>query len=561
MLLRNYIGYLRSTILYLKGTYTKYHVLFLVLNASILASKIYMRSYDALTHLFFAHHYIRDWFNIWEYKWYGGFMVTSYPPFVHQILALLMSVFGLEYSFGVLAILTLVLAAYALKIFAENVFNFNSKLIMPMALLNPTLYLFLYVFGQLPTVFASVLSLLASSYMAVYIREGSKYYLAVSSLLASLAIMSHHVTSLFFLPITTLLALCNVVLKSKERRKVVFKFLFFTSLCLLISLPIALMMYYSITSTPMQTPIPHGSRDNIFSNIVYSGVFFWSTYGPLAFMFSIVYYVLLRRNIIYAIVLTVLVVFGLGGATPIPKIFLGQTLYSILTFDKFSLWSSLLMLVPLAYYLEEELSRHAKKKSKIALVAVISSFILAIVLIFLFLTLVYPLQPPRPNIEAVAKYLNEKKGPGFYVTIDMGTWFKELSIRTEKPTLDGGYNTARKIKLLVKSGVESIDSALFFPNGTFLIREILTNPDKYGIRWVITVGEKLRGNLFSKEFTLAKEIPGETYVRIWENKEGYEESFYKLFKVRRENSYIWGLEPITVGILTLILVLHRCLRK
>ena len=47
----------------------------------------YRLSYDAFTHMFFADHYARDWFSLWETRWYTGFNVVSYPPLVHQLIA------------------------------------------------------------------------------------------------------------------------------------------------------------------------------------------------------------------------------------------------------------------------------------------------------------------------------------------------------------------------------------------------------------------------------------------------------------------------------------------
>jgi len=37
------------------------------------------KTYDAFVHIFFADHYARSWFDPWEYRWYTGFPVTSYP--------------------------------------------------------------------------------------------------------------------------------------------------------------------------------------------------------------------------------------------------------------------------------------------------------------------------------------------------------------------------------------------------------------------------------------------------------------------------------------------------
>ena len=70
-------------------------------------------TYDALIHLFFADHYANSWFEPWNYKWYTGFTVMSYPPLVHQSIALLSLIGGLKirnvhccYLIGVILFIT-----------------------------------------------------------------------------------------------------------------------------------------------------------------------------------------------------------------------------------------------------------------------------------------------------------------------------------------------------------------------------------------------------------------------------------------------------------------------
>jgi len=62
----------------------------------LVAAARYRRSFDAYVHLFFADHYRRGWWSLWEPRWYTGFSVTSYPPLVHQVIALLSLPLGLE---------------------------------------------------------------------------------------------------------------------------------------------------------------------------------------------------------------------------------------------------------------------------------------------------------------------------------------------------------------------------------------------------------------------------------------------------------------------------------
>jgi hypothetical protein len=60
-------------------------------------------TYEAFVHIFFADHYARSWFESWDDRRYTGFNVTSYPPLVHQLTALLSYFVGLKNAFVILA--------------------------------------------------------------------------------------------------------------------------------------------------------------------------------------------------------------------------------------------------------------------------------------------------------------------------------------------------------------------------------------------------------------------------------------------------------------------------
>ena len=59
----------------------------------------FKRTYDAYVHIFFADHYARSWFDPWDYRWYTGFPLTSYPPGSQQSIALLSPFIGLQNGF------------------------------------------------------------------------------------------------------------------------------------------------------------------------------------------------------------------------------------------------------------------------------------------------------------------------------------------------------------------------------------------------------------------------------------------------------------------------------
>src|SRR4030081_1386 len=74
-------------------------LLALAVPGSLLLMQLPNASYDANLHKFFAAHYAQHWFDPWNPKWFTGFSQTTYPPLVHQWMALLSHVMGLSLAY------------------------------------------------------------------------------------------------------------------------------------------------------------------------------------------------------------------------------------------------------------------------------------------------------------------------------------------------------------------------------------------------------------------------------------------------------------------------------
>ena len=61
----------------------------LLLNIPLVLFGLHRSSFDIYNHIFFADHYRQRWFDLIEPRWFGGFSVASYPPLVHQLIALI----------------------------------------------------------------------------------------------------------------------------------------------------------------------------------------------------------------------------------------------------------------------------------------------------------------------------------------------------------------------------------------------------------------------------------------------------------------------------------------
>ena len=124
-------------------------------HGGLLVSGSFRRTYDAYIHIFFADHYARYWFDPWEYRWYTGFSLTSYPPGSQQSIALVSHVVGLLNGFIVVqlfAILWIVFGVYRFsKIWvSEEAAGYAALLAVFSSSITETVH----VFGQLPTTFS-----------------------------------------------------------------------------------------------------------------------------------------------------------------------------------------------------------------------------------------------------------------------------------------------------------------------------------------------------------------------------------------------------------------------
>src|SRR5260370_19108298 len=80
-----------------------------------------LQTYDAKTHLFFADHYLRAWFDPLEPKWFDGMWVFGYPPLVHQLIAAIGSLIGLELGYRIVQALALLLFPVAVRQLAVEI--------------------------------------------------------------------------------------------------------------------------------------------------------------------------------------------------------------------------------------------------------------------------------------------------------------------------------------------------------------------------------------------------------------------------------------------------------
>jgi uncharacterized membrane protein len=141
----------------MKETTNKYLIAALLLGLVFHGTSLFFTlesTYDALIHLFFADHYANSWFEPWNYKWYTGFTVMSYPPLVHQSIALFSMIGGLK--FGLFSVTLISIILFITGVYRFSLLITGHKTVAGYAALfavfSSSFVETLHVFGQLPSI-------------------------------------------------------------------------------------------------------------------------------------------------------------------------------------------------------------------------------------------------------------------------------------------------------------------------------------------------------------------------------------------------------------------------
>lgn len=537
-------------------------LLFSVLLNGIMAfSAFYERSFDSYTHMFFADHYRKAWFDFWEPRWYGGFSVTTYPPLASQCLALLSYLFGLEkayqlFTFVLMVIFPLVIYHFSTIFVCKKSARYSSLI----SVFLPSVLMTVYVFGQIPTLLGLELSLASFYFLQKYLsnRDRKHFLLAVSTLVASVS--SHHFTAVFFLPFLTLvIMLTNVIRKGLGVLKRIFLSLFVSSL---ISVLILWPFWDFLLSENMQKPIFHASRSNIFTNVEAFCWFFLFMYGPMILLIPLsILSSRLKKDILPLLSVAMLfLILGLGGTTPVPRYLFG-TIWEWLTYDRFTLWSHVMFLPLVGQYIGEV----CRRRKDLFIITVFSLSMVAALICNISISYYETYLPQKVDISPIIDFLSKDGNWRWrYITLGFGSAnLARLSIYTNASTIDGFYVTARRDPILRGSGIETLDGAKYWENGTYVLNLILQRAASYKLKWVfcndpyyydilINNGFKL---VFSQENTKDGRLKG---VTIWA-KDGIPRlEIDEIMPEQRTTifNYLWGTGPVVSLMLTLTMLLR-----
>jgi len=536
----------------------------------------YRLSYDAFTHMLFAEHYAGNWFSLWEPRWYTGFTVVSYPPLTHQLIALFVPVLGFEKAYAL--ILWLVTTLYPLGVYAFSRI-FTGRISASYAALVSSVLLPIYVtahiFGQLPFLASTLLSLVSAASLNCYLREGGLHNFLLTVSLYTTTMALHH-ASLLVQPFLVFAVVVNHILgtgRSTQWRPFALRVLIICPSVILLSLLVIWPFWQWGAYQTMQTSIDHLSRHNFFADPLAFAVFFFPMYGPLFFFIPFLLHKWHPRFIGLLISFSALFLFGLGGTTSLPRLIFGDA-WEWLTYDRFAFWASL-TLTPFFGMLFTGLRRRFRFTSTPRPAALRRSWIPALTFSFFTMTALgawltpyfFPIQPDPVDVKPIVNFLNAaERSDDRYLTFGFGDQFAYLNLLTVGTTIDGSYHTARTLPELRESGIGQIDTVYWALKGIPAIEPILKASGQYGVRWGFVNPDLLSpvsvrwGKVYRSPFVPVLEKLGwiriETLtngILVYENPTAIQPEPSEVPKADPFTAFSWGVFPLLSLVTTLSL--------
>ena len=490
-------------------------VLALAFHGPLVAGGLFRYSWDAATHIFFADHYRRSWFALWDPRWFGGFSVSSYPPLVHQLLALLSVPIGYDAAFGLLLLATLVLFPVAVwrfaQVFVSPAAATAAALIAPFV---PGLALAAHAYGQLPTVVALTLALFLVAEFARFVERGGAIQFGLMVGLSGTVFAAHHATALFLVP--ALLAASATVLPGSGSRAfpVRLRRLNLAAIgCALAGAIVVLPFWLWARGGIPDAFIPHNSRSHFLRDLNAQALFLWGVYGliPALAVYGL-WRRLDRRTAAVAVLAALLGVLGLGGTTPLPALVFGRQ-WQWLTYDRFALWGAVALL-PLAGIAISHLLSLRVAAGRVLAIAALTGVILFAGADAVS-SVLGPALPYQRDLRPIAQFMNDGRTAWRYQTFGVGDPGVQLGTMTLATTIDGTYYTARRLPVLATSGIGMLDAALWWDPSGKVLRRALAAANQYSIRWAFVVDPHYAPYLKAAGFIPRGPLPGG--IEVWEN--------------------------------------------
>ena len=532
------------------------------------------KTYDAYVHMFFASHYAESWFESWNYQWYTGFTITSYPPLVHQYVALASKFIGLKLAFiswGFIISLLFIRGAYH---FARLFVNEKVATYTAFAAVFSFSFLeALHIFGQLPSITGITFVLNACPEVYKFFRHKKWFFFFTGISMLAVTTSAHHVSTIFgavffIAPIMALAMMDRCAdlyggIKSfgvnefvREVVKNLPRAILFGSVLIFIVLFVIWPYWAWSKSDPItQVSIPHGSRENFIENTNLGIVFFLIPWGLMSFILPYFFIKLFnRRTIFMALSFTLAFVLGTGGTTPIPKMILGENAFNILTLDRFTFWATLMVLPFWGLFIYELFEGDFKKKiykylgGKMHKIVLVVFALLMCISSVLIINMAYfrPLQPKPIDVKPIANFLKSDNHDAWrYLTLGFGDQVAWLSANTDALTVDGNYHSARRLPELTTRPVERLENAKYLGmSGLGALHQFLTIPEKYNLKYIFSNDKFYDPLLYFSGWEKVETL--DNFIIVWEKPDV--PPLPGLLPKKNIPSYqklIWGIMPLT----------------
>ena len=512
----------------------------LLFNLPFACLAVHRRAFDTAVHVFFADHYRRGWWEVWDDRWYAGFSTASYPPLAHQAVALVSRpvqamdrlvlrtgelsdgerrYLAEDTAFAIVLMIALCVLPIAARELGRVFVGRRAATVAGLSIIFvPGIALSAWSFGQLPTICALVLILLAGARGYRFVRMGDRRAAFESAAWLAAASATHH-GSLLLLPWLGMAIVWRSIaqpgMRSEEARgRVMVRSSMWVALCCTTVCVVGWPFIGWWLHHPLQTAIDHASRHNLLLDGSARSWFFWPIYGPLLLLVAGLMGSSIRGRRFRPLAAAFLVLFtlGLGGTTRVPWLLFGASA-DWLTYDRFALWAAAL-LTPFIGAVTLRAARCRQGVSAWWLRPFAAAMAVA-ALLSGWSPLYRVMQPAPLDMTELARFLSKPKhAPYRYLTLGFGEQLAKLAVLVENGSIDGNYHTGRELAALRDSGIGSLDGAVWSPLGAAAISPYLVLAAKLGTRWALVAHSAYRNPLIAGGWRMYGSASG---VEIWEN--------------------------------------------
>jgi hypothetical protein len=345
-----------------------------------------------------------------------------------------------------------------------------------------------YSAGQLPTTLSAPLYFLALPYFYSWCLSANWRSLLKGVALTLAAASAHHVTLifgsvLFALPVLWL-AWYDGRTNEQRGTPIIGRGFVFAAISA-VGVGVVLLPYWiAIIRHPIeQMPIPHASRSNFLMNWTYGMNYFIVPYGALilALPFIVVKGASTPRLRMLLIAFWATFLIALGGTTPVPRWIFGRA-FEILTYERFTLWATVLALPIVGLLVEQAIDRFPR----LGAIGVSTAAVASLALALGWLTW----SPFRTfsslNVDSVVSFLNRDGHDQYrYLTLGFGNALSKVSTYANANSVDGEYNSARLLPEMTRYGAAQLTNAKFFGvAGMDSLRAMLQHGNHYGLKFI-----------------------------------------------------------------------------